>query len=256
MPARLSSRAASACSARRCQTPIGRSSLAVYNRRMNRQSKPIDKIFTLIVGAAIHCILGPPAASFGQGSRLVKVLLESQQLANQNEERLQGSGSVIIRRGSVQPSGRVTANERQTTVQRSNGIFTLVRDGGESILSVTTRVPQQQVVFYRDWATGLGYLGREIMFQDVGTSLKVSATVLPDNQVHLRLTPRISYFANERAGIIDLTEAQTELIVTNGQPVSFGGATTKMHEVTRQILGFSNRTAGSESSLVVTATIQ
>ena len=74
--------------------------------------------------------------------------------------------------------------------------------------------------------------------------------------MRLRLTPRISYFANERAGIIDLTEAQTELIVANGQPVSFGGATTKMHEVTRQILGFSNRTASSESSLVVTATIQ
>jgi hypothetical protein len=163
---------------------------------------------------------------------------------------------VIIRRGTVYPSGRVTANETNTTVQRSTGIFTVVRDGGESILSVTTRVPQQQIGFYRDWMTGLGYLGREITFQDVGTSLKVGATILPDNQLRLRLTPRISYFANERAGIIDLTEAQTEIIVVNGQPVSFGGATTKMHEVTRQILGVSSRTGSSDNNLVVTATIQ
>ncbi|MBI2229035.1 MAG: hypothetical protein HYU46_08040 [Deltaproteobacteria bacterium] len=94
------------------------------------------------------------------------------------------------------------------------------------------------------------------MFRDVGTSLKVSAKILPDNQVLLRLTPRISYFSHERAGIVDFTEAQTELIVANGQPVSIGGSTTKMHEVTRQILGFADRASSSETSLVVTATIQ
>jgi hypothetical protein len=223
---------------------------------MKRKGKPLDRIFTLIIFAASLPLIGQLAASFGQGSRLVKVLLESQQLANQSEDRLQGSGSVIIRRGTVQPYGRIGVNERQTTVQRSNGIFTLVRDGGESILSVTTRVPQQQVVFYRDWATGLGYLGRDIVFQDVGTSLKVSATILPDNQVRLRLTPRISYFASERAGIIDLTEAQTELIVANGQPLAFGGANTKMHQVTRQILGIADLSGSSETSLMVTATVQ
>jgi hypothetical protein len=68
--------------------------------------------------------------------------------------------------------------------------------------------------------------------------------------------PRISYFSHERAGIVDFTEAKTELIVANGQPVSIGGATTKMHEVTRQILGFADRTSSSETSLVVTATVQ
>jgi hypothetical protein len=191
-----------------------------------------------------------------QSPRQIKVLLESQQLVNQNREALQGSGGVVIRRGNAEPSGRVGAVERQTTVQRSSGIFTLVRDGGESILTVATRVPERQVVVYRDWASGLGYLTRDIVFRDVGTSLKVSAKILPDNQVLLRLTPRISYFSHERPGIIDFTEAQTELIVANGQPVSIGGATTKMHEVTRQILGFADRASSSETSLVVTATVQ
>jgi hypothetical protein len=68
--------------------------------------------------------------------------------------------------------------------------------------------------------------------------------------------PRISYFSNERAGIVDFTEAQTELIVPNGQPISLGGSTIKMHEVTRQILGFADRTSSGETSLVVTATVQ
>lgn len=222
---------------------------------MSRASR--SNVYRLWVAFGIVAILlGWAAHLAAQSPRQVKVLLESQQLVNQNREAIQGSGGVIIRRGNAEPSGRFGAVEGQTTVQRSNGIFTLVRDGGESILTVATRVPYQQFGFYRDWATGLGYLARDIVFQDVGTSLKVSATILPDNQVRVRLTPRISYFSNERAGAIDFTEAQTELIVPNGQAVSLGGSTTKMHEVTRQIFGFADRASSSETSLVVTATIQ
>jgi len=217
------------------------------------------KLYRRRLAAAIALLILPLAwrgSLDAQSPRQIKVLLESQQLSNQNREAVQGSGGVIIRRGNVEPSGRLGAVERQTTVQRSNGIFTLVRDGGESILTVATRVPYQQFGYYRDWASGLGYLARDIVFREVGTSLKVSAKILPDNQVLLRLTPRISYFSHERAGIVDFTEAQTELIVPNGQPVSLGGSTTKMHEVTRQILGFADRTSSSETSLLVTATIQ
>jgi Bacterial type II and III secretion system protein len=191
-----------------------------------------------------------------QSRQLIKVLLESQQSGTQSREAVQGSGSVIIRRGNVEPSGRLRAGDRETTVQRSTGIFTLVQDGGESILTVATRVPYNQAVFYRDYATGAGYIARSVVFSDVGTSLKVSANILPGDQVRVLLTPRISYFSSERAGAIDFTEASTELIVPNGQPVSLGGSTTKMHQVTRQILGYSDRASTSETSLVVTATIQ
>jgi hypothetical protein len=156
----------------------------------------------------------------------------------------------------VQPSGRVTAGDRQTTVQRSTGIFTLVQDGGESILSVATTVPYNQVAYYYNYAAGGGYIQRQIVFTDVGTSLRVSASILPDNQIRVRLIPRISYFSAERSGAIDFTEATTELIVPSGQPVSLGGSTTNMHEVTRQILGYRDRSSSSETNLVLTATIQ
>lgn len=188
--------------------------------------------------------------------RHIRVLLETTQSGTSSQEAVQGSGSVVIRRGTVQPSGRVTANERQTTVQRSSGIFTLVLDGSESILSVATRVPQSQIAYYHNYAAGIGYIERRLVFQDVGTSLRVSAATLPDGQIRLRLTPRISYFSVERPGAIDFTEAVTELIVPNGQPVSLGGSTTNLHEITRQILGYRERASSSETGLVVTATIQ
>jgi hypothetical protein len=192
----------------------------------------------------------------GQSRRHIKVVFETKQSGTSNQETVQGSGGVVIRRGTVQPSGRIIANERQTTVQRSSGIFTLVLDGSESILSVATRVPQSQTAYYHNYAAGIGYIERRIVFNDVGTSLRVSAATLPDGQIQLRLTPRISYFSAERPGVIDFAEAATELIVPNGQPVSLGGSTTNLHEITRQILGYRDRTSSSEISLVVTATLQ
>src|SRR5262249_16064174 len=183
-------------------------------------------------------------------------LVESRQSGTQNQEVVQGSGSVIIRGGNVQPSGRLAAGDRQTTLQRSTGIFTLVQDGGESILSVATTVPHNQVAYYYNYATGSGYIQRQIMLTDVGTSLRVSAGILPNNQIRVRLTPRISYFSPEKSGAVDFTEAMSELIVPNGQPVSLGGSTTQMHEITRQILSYRDRSSSSETNLVLTATIQ
>lgn len=191
-----------------------------------------------------------------QTRRHIKVVLDSQQTENFNRDTVQGSGSVIIRRGTVNPSGRIIANDRQTTVKRSSGIFTLVLDGGESILTVATRVPQNQIGYYHNYALGIGYIESRIVFNDVGTSLRVGAKTLPDGQIKLRLTPRISYFSVERPGAIDFTEAATELIVPNGQPVSLGGSTSNVHEITRQILGYRDRASSSETNLAVTATIQ
>jgi hypothetical protein len=215
-----------------------------------------NKSAVLIIGLCFifALVLLNPAGA--QSPRRIKVLVDSEQQATGNQNEVQGSGSIIIRRGGAQPSGRVTGDSRQTTVQRSTGIFTLVQDGGESVLSVATRVPQNQVSFYRDYAGRVGYIDRRITFTEVGTSLRVTASALADSQIRVRLTPRISYFSAEHSGAIDFTEATTELIVPNGQPVSLGGSTSRVHEVTRQILGYSERTSSSETELIITATMQ
>ena len=206
--------------------------------------------------ALVCLMLGMPAIGNAQSRRQIKVLVESQQSGTHSQESLQGSGGVIIRKGNVYPSGRVTGSDRQTTVQRSTGVFTLVQDGGESILSVATKVPYSETAYYYNYAAGNGYIQRNVVFTDVGTSLRVNASVLPDNQIRVRLTPRISYFSADRSGAIDFTEATTELIVPSGQSVSLGGSTTHMHEITRQILGYRDRTSSGETNLVLTATIQ
>jgi hypothetical protein len=216
----------------------------------------LNRTMVFLAAAALYFIFGVAPQSYPQSRRQVKVVVESQQSGNQSQTGLGASGGVIIRRGNAYPSGRITGDDRHTTVQRSTGIFTLVQDGAESILTVATKVPYNQTAYYYDYAAGAGYIQRQLVFTDVGTSLRVSARILPDNQVKIQLTPRISYFSAERSGAIDFTEATTELIVPNGQPVSLGGSTTKIHEITRQILGYQNTTGTSETSLTVTAIVQ
>ena len=45
-------------------------------------------------------------------------------------------------------------------------------------------------------------------------------------------------------------------IVPNGQPVSLGGSTSRIHELTRHVLGYSERTNSSETELIITATLR
>jgi type II secretory pathway component GspD/PulD (secretin) len=141
-------------------------------------------------------------------------------------------------------------------VTRSSGIFTIVQDGGDSMLRVATRVPYQDVQFYRDYATGAGYVTHGFAFEDVGTSVKVHADVLSDRRIRLRLVPTVSYFSATGSGAIEFTDAATELVVENGKPVEIGGGTTQTEEITRRILGQGSSTAESETSIVLRAVLQ
>jgi hypothetical protein len=117
-------------------------------------------------------------------------------------------------------------------------------------------VPYHDAVYFRDYAAGRGYVAAGVAFHEVGTSLKVHATIIDARNIRVRLTPRISHFSPERAGAIDFTEAATELVVTNGEPVSLGGVSTHLHEVTRYVLGLGERRSTEETALTLTATIQ
>lgn len=212
-------------------------------------------VLALVFSSGV-CASGGSEIAVAQTRRNIKVVFETRQSGSSNSAGAQGSGSIVVHRGTVYPSGRIAAGERQTTLERSSGIFTLVADGSESLLTVATRVPQSETAYYHNYALGLGYIERRVVFNDVGTSLRVGATILSDGQIRLRLTPRISYFSVDRPGAIDFTEAATDLIVPNGQAVAVGGSSSKLHEITRQILGYQSRSSTDESNFTVTAVVQ
>ena len=199
---------------------------------------------------------GWPVAVSAQPGKTVKVSLDAAQSGTQSRDGVRGSGRVVItERGSTRPSGGVGVESRERRVTQTTGIFTLVQDGGESTLVVATSVPYQHVTFYRDWLTRAGMLESAVQWREVATSLKVRATILPARQVRVRVTPALSWFAADTAGVIEVAQAAVELVVTSGQPVQIGGARTTLHELTREILGVGQRQSTSATLLTLTATI-
>ena len=204
---------------------------------------------------ALLLLVACPALAAAQSPRMVRVSLDVRESGTQSREAVQGSGKVIITdRGGTRARAGVGADSGQTRVTKSTGVFTVVQDGGESVILVAQSVPYQQVAYYRDYATGAGYVATGVAFRDVGTSLRVRVALLPNDQIRVRLTPTISFFSPNGDGIVDFTEATTELVVPNGRPVVIGGTTSQMHQVTRQVLGYLTTQSSSEMVFILTAT--
>ena len=209
------------------------------------------------VALVLALLTGSSGLAAAQSGRQVRVAFDFRQSSTQNRDAVDGSGRVIITdRSGARASGRVGVDSTQRRVQTSTGIFTIVQDGGESTMLVASQIPYSQVTYYRDYLTGAGYVAGSVQFRDVGTSLKVGVSILPGNQVKVRLTPTISWLSADRSGVIEVNEASTELIVPSGRPVVLGGSTTHTHELTRRILGYRAGDTATETTMALTATIR
>jgi Flp pilus assembly secretin CpaC len=191
-----------------------------------------------------------------QTGRQVKVVLEFQQQGQDSRQGAQGHGGVIIQDGKARGRGGVAAQDTTTRTTRSEGIFTIVQDGGTASMFVASEVPLTVAGWFRDYATGQGYAAQGTAWQRVGTTLVVRPTILPDGQIRIRLTPQVSYFSPQGDGSIEFNEAATEVVVPNGRAMRIGGATRGINLVTRRILGYREQQSSSESSFILTATIQ
>ena len=191
-----------------------------------------------------------------QTGRQVKVALEFQQKGLDSRQGVQGQGGVIVQDGKARGRGGIAAQDTTTRTTRSDGVFTIVQDGGTSTMMVASEVPYTVLSWFRDYATGQGYAAQATAWQRVGTTLVVRPTILPDGQIRVRLTPQVSYFSPQGDGSIEFNEAATEVIVPNGRAMRIGGSTRGINQVTRQILGYREQQSSSESSFILTATIQ
>ena len=189
--------------------------------------------------------------------QLIKVAVQFQHSGVAGRDAAQGSGRVVItERGSVRPRAGVGVESRETRTTQTTGVFTLVTNGGEAMLTMAHEVPSHQIAFFQDYATGQGYVTTGVAFRSVGTSMKVNAATLADGRIRVRLTPTISYFSADGSGTIEMTNAATDVVVRNGQPVVIAGGTTQTTTVTRQIFGLGQTTQSGETMVLLTATLQ
>ena len=215
-------------------------------------------ILGLLIGAL--ALAGHVARVESQSGRLVKVALEFKQQTQGSRQGVQGSGGLIVedRRGNVRarPRGGLAVEDTTTRVTRSAGLFTVVEDGGIGSVMVAQDVPSQLVAYYHDYATGRGYVTQGVAWQRVGTALSVRPVILGGKQIRVTLTPVISYFAPGGGGTIEVTEAATEVVVPSGGRVQIGGASSSLHAITRQVLGYRAEQSAQDNALTLIATIQ
>jgi len=190
------------------------------------------------------------------GTKQVRVSVEFRQSGRAEGTEIQGSGGVVITERRSAGAGRLGLDSRTTRSSVHTGIFTIVQDGGDSMLRVATHVPYEEEQFYRDLLTGGGYLTRSVRFENVGTSLKVYADVLDEKRIRLRLVPMFSYFSPTGSGAVELTDASTDLVVEDRVPVMIGGSTTQSESIVSRILGYGSSSSQSETSVALTATVQ
>jgi hypothetical protein len=192
----------------------------------------------------------------GQTGRQVKVALEFQQRGQDARQGAQGQGSVVIQDGKARGRGGVAIEDTTTRTTRTSGVFTVVQDGGTASMMLASEVPYTVVSWFRDYATGQGYVAQGTAWQRVGTTLMVNPTILANGQIRVRLIPQVSYFTSDGGGTVEFNEAATEVIVPNGRAMRIGGGTRGVNQVTRQMLGYREQQSTSESSFILTATIQ
>lgn len=186
----------------------------------------------------------------------VRVNVEFRQTARASREAVESRGRVIVTERRTRVRGGVDVDSTNTRSRQTTGVFTIVQSGGEATITIAQQIPFNEVGFYQNYATGEGYAVPGVVFRDVGTSLKVHATVQGDRQIAVRVTPVISYFSGDGSGTIEFTRASTDIVVKHGQPVVIAGGTTASNTVTRRILGLSDTSQSGETMVVLTATIQ
>ena len=113
-------------------------------------------------------------------------------------------------------------------------------------------MPYPQVAFFYDYATARGLVAAGIHWEQVGTSLVVRPSILPDGTIRVRLTPHVTYLTATGGGEVEFAEASSDLRVPAGTPVALGGADQQLNTLTRQILG----ERASQAAVLVVAMVR
>jgi len=214
-----------------------------------RTSRAEPALFALLwlLGGGTAGAAGPPN---------VKVALQFESASSNRVTAADPAGRVIATGRGVRGHGRLTVEDSRTRVRQTTSLFVVVQDGGEGRLLVAAAVPYPQIAFFYDYATAHGHVATGIQWEQVGTSLVVRPSILPDGSIRVRLTPHVTYLTATGGGAVEFVEASSDLRVPAGTPVALGGAERQLNTLTRQILGeHASQTAG-QLTLTLVATVQ
>jgi len=124
----------------------------------------------------------------------------------------------------MRQTGYQTQGAREMTSRSTETQFIVVTEGAQGRIFIGEKVPY--LTYYRDFLMKEGYLEASVTFQDVGTSLVVTARVV-GREIEVTLTPEISYETQGGRGRIAVQKLSTSVRVPEGQSIEIGGNVTQ-----------------------------
>ncbi len=163
------------------------------------------------------------------------------------ETGIRPKGPIVINNGGVHGAfeGRFS---NQSTVSSENVTQMLVAmDGRSASLRVGETVPY--LAWLTEYGTRHGYIREtHIEWRDVGSFLAVMPEIIDNGpMIRIRLVPTLSgRLADGHEQTIQFTEVSTEVIASDGQPVSIGGFTQHQDFYSKFLI---ERSGGNESAV-------
>ncbi len=222
----------------------------VLDRRGNR----LIIITTPTRHAQLNEVLGEADARTGNVQ--IQVRFRDLRQRQEREAAVDVDGDIIFGPGGTQADIRLQPRLRHTdiTEQADTTQMIMAASGREALLRVGERVP------YLDWITtytwGGGYTTSRVNWQDVGSYLLVTPTILPDGRtVHIRCTPQLRGYVDGDRYHQSFTELATEVYVQDGQTVSVGGAAEDQAFYSRFLIGVDRSGYQRQLDIDLTPTI-
>jgi type II secretory pathway component GspD/PulD (secretin) len=175
----------------------------------------------------VHARVAEALRTLNVAPRNIRIEVTARLERADRERQLDASGSVgggsvrvgVGRRsargveiGGQESRARTTVNARQQL---------LILSGGRASLTVAEQVPYAEWLY--TWGVTHGLWARNIVWQEVGTSMVVEPRVLGNRTILVRLTPRFDYRAGGNSQAVDVNELSTEVVVREGEEITLGG---------------------------------
>ena len=198
----------------------------------------------VLAPAALHAelnqVLGEADAR--TGNVRIQIQFRDRERAQDRGAAVGVDGDIVFGPGGRQADIRLEPRLRHTvTDQRSDTQqMIMAASGREAILRVGEQVP------YLEWITTYawhgGYTSSRVNWQDVGSFLVVTPTILPDGStVHIRLTPELRGRVDHQPYRQTFTTLATEVYVLDGQTIPIGGAVDDQEFYSRFLIGMDRQ---------------
>lgn len=151
---------------------------------------------------------------------------------------VRGEGEIVFGPGGTEGTVVLRPDLRHTVTETTSDTrqILMTASGREASLRVGESVP------YIDWITEYGWHGgyteSRVQWQDVGSFLVVTPTILGDGStIHIRLTPELRGYADGEPQRIRFAGVATEVLVRDGQTLPIGGSVQDHEFYSRFLIG-------------------